>query len=503
MLTTSTVWEERFDRITNILQWVALAFGAVFAFLQEGATLPTAAAFSVAGIYIVIFQSLPHRMRHNLWVGEILAVGGVGASILAVALTGGTDSPYLLLSVTPVLYSAAFSGWRRGIETGLLASGALAAVRGLVQDSSLLGGSLWAWVAVYLLMSITFSYARQILLEVGATTAALLEDAARASARIERLEASNQLLTALSDLADGAELNPVQVGQAALAHLQDVLPFDAGQVVISGDDGPVVVARTDAHHEFETTLTAPLTVGSREVGFVVLSRPTEFSPNEVATVLDAVQPAALSFANILLLQDIARRAIKEERVRLARELHDEIGPSLASLGLALDLAALQNPGDPALADQLGGLRSNVTKLVDEVRETVTGLREADPISLYEHALIIASDDPDQLPKVTVALREHRPPPPAIGVEIAAIMTEAVRNARNHSGAHIVTVEGFVNRDEGEVVITDDGVGFDSSSEFEGHYGLIGMRERAAKVGGEIAISSSPVGTSISVAWSKT
>ena len=60
----------------------------------------------------------------------------------------------------------------------------------------------------------------------------------------------------------------------------------------------------------------------------------------------------MGFSNVLLLQEITRNAIKEERVRLARELHDEIGPSLASLGLALDVAMVQGIEDPALAGNL-------------------------------------------------------------------------------------------------------------------------------------------------------
>ena len=308
------------------------------------------------------------------------------------------------------------------------------------------------------------------------------------------------MLSALSQLADGTELNPVQVGTAALEHLEAAVPFEAGQVALNGHDGPVVVARTEIPDDAMPTLNSPLTVGARDVGFVVLSRPEPFKGEEVAIVEEILRPVGLAFANILLLQEIAQRAIREERVRLARELHDEIGPSLASLGLSLDMAVLQSPGDPALADHLQGLRNNVTSLVEEVRDTVGELRATDPVSLYEHALTLAAEAPDELPKVTTGLHEHRPPARQLGQELGAIMSEAVRNARLHSEAHIVAIEGFVNHQAGEITITDDGRGFDAGADYEGHYGLVGMRERASKIGAELDISSSPTGTTVTVTW---
>ncbi|NNF89730.1 MAG: hypothetical protein HKM97_14485, partial [Acidimicrobiia bacterium] len=95
MFATAPVWENRFDRIANILQWMALAFGAFFAFILDGATLATATAFTVTALYIVVFQSLPMRIRHGVWTGEILAVVGVGIAMLAVVLTRDIESPYL------------------------------------------------------------------------------------------------------------------------------------------------------------------------------------------------------------------------------------------------------------------------------------------------------------------------------------------------------------------------------------------------------------------------
>ena len=173
---------------------------------------------------------------------------------------------------------------------------------------------------------------------------------------------------------------------------------------------------------------------------------------------------------------------------------------MASLGLSLDMAILQHPDVPELTADLAGLRSGVTDLVEEVRDTVAGLREAEPLSLHEQAVMLCAEDPDQLPKVTTALRENRPPTVELGAEVASIMSEAVRNARRHSDAHIVTINGYVNHDDGEVSVTDDGSGFDIKRNFKDHYGLIGMRERAEKIGAKFDIRSSPAGTTVTVRW---
>lgn len=506
MFATAPVWENRFDRIANILQWLALVFGAFFAFLADGATFGTATAFTVTALYIVLFQSLPMRVRHGVWSGEVLAVTGVAVSMLAIALTRDIESPYLLFSITPVLYSAAFAGWRRGIETALLASGVLISIRSLASDDGLLGGSLFAWVAIYLLIAVTFSFARHLLLEATETNAALLAasaDAREKLDRLDRLDASNKLLSALAELADGTELNPVAVGKAALEHLDEAVDFETAHVAMESPDGPVVVAeRGDRDTPHESTLTSPLTVGTRDVGYVVLARQQPFQPDEIGHVEETLKPVALSFANILLLQEIAHRAIQEERARLARELHDEIGPSLASFGLSLDMAILRHEDAPALTTQLSHLREEVTELVEEVRGSVAELRDADPISLHEQAVLLSAEDPDELPKVTTSLRENRPPPVDTGREVASIMSEAVRNARRHSQAHMVTIAGYVNYDNGEVSITDDGVGFDVRRHFKGHYGLTGMQERAEKVGGHLDVHSSPTGTTVTVRWGK-
>ena len=85
-----------------------------------------------------------------------------------------------------------------------------------------------------------------------------------------------------------------------------------------------------------------------------------------------------------------------------------------------------------------------------------------------------------------------------------MVTEAVRNAHKHSQASKVLISGRIQRDWGTVQVVDDGVGFDPEYEPDGHFGLIGMRERAEKIGASINFNSkSGVGTVVTLEWGNT
>ena len=215
---------------------------------------------------------------------------------------------------------------------------------------------------------------------------------------------------------------------------------------------------------------------------------------------DALRPIALAFANVQLLQDIARRAIREERARLARELHDEIGPSLASLGLAVDLAILQNPAEGSMDGHLQSLRGSVGGLVEEIRATVADLRQEEQPSLIEAIKDTVRQIPPDNIHIEVKLNERRSPRPSIAADIAAVIAEALRNAIRHSGAGVITIHGTSDFDIGEVTVHDDGAGFVRDKVPTGHYGLIGMEERVDKIGASLNVTTGKQGTAVSISW---
>ena len=502
-------WESRFHKVLLALLWVALALGVFVSFwearsdaAQIGAGAVGADAIGAAmaaGVYVLGSQILPRAYLRTTWIRELSSLVGVTLVMMAVSLSGGLTSPFLLLSLTPIMVAGVFGGFRSGLATAGLAAGVLVIISvGVGDDFDL--PLFFQWAGLYLLIGFTFGQARRLLLEEGQRADAIAAASVETTQRLERLERANTLLTRFTEIADTAELNPVTVGHEALESLSEVASFHAAVVALAGDDGPVVVARRGKEEPDDHRSIIPLSVGSRDVGMVVVISAREPTQAEYQATAESLQPVALAFSNILLLQDIARRAIREERARLARDLHDEIGPSLASLGLALDLALLQHPADPDLAEHLRELRTSVGSMVEDVRSTVADLRMPEQPSLTEVMKSLSTSVTEGDPEIDIRLTERRPPRPSIAADVIAIVTEAVRNAIRHSGSRLVTVHGTIDFDEGSVTVHDEGKGFRRDKVPDGHFGLMGMEERAERIGAALNITSSRQGTAVTVTW---
>jgi signal transduction histidine kinase len=349
------------------------------------------------------------------------------------------------------------------------------------------------------MVAAAFSYARRLLIDQERQTAAYATASEETARRMQRLDDTNRLLTELASVTDASSLSPISMAASALDTLQASLPVEGAVASLQSGQGPVVVARRvpDTAATVETAI--PLELGGPTVGEVVIATVGELSDEQREQAVELLRPLALGFSNVLLLQEITRTAIKEERVRLARELHDEIGPSLASLGLALDVALVQGVEDPTLAGNLERLRSDVSMLVEEVRATVADLRSAGGESLSQ-AVLKAAARAASGTEVVVDLRENRPPRPAIAGDVAAIVTEAIRNALIHSGAEKIRVEGDVDFERGWVQVSDGGRGFDVGAVPDGHFGLMGMRERAQRMEARLDVTSGGEGTTVRLSW---
>lgn len=493
-------WELRFDWILTALQWGTFTLGIGLSVLTYGPTPAVILAGAVTGAFVVAMQVVPRRVRDGEVGGELMALSGVIAALVAIALTDGTDSPYILFMTVPVYYASAFKGFRVGVETSLLASAGLAIVIGTL-GQEILTPAFFQVTAFYVLVAVTFAQARRILIEERERAAEL--DASRAfqERRIERLEAAHNLLVSLSELADSSELNPVTVGEAALRDLALVVPFQAGEVALH-HDGDVVVARRGDFAAAGEVERYPIRLGERELGHVNLCAQAGASIRDYRPLVeDALRPAALALDNIGILQGIASRAVAEERARVARELHDNIGPSLASLGLGLDVV-LQQPGlDDSTRVQLEMLRPTVTRLVEDVRAIVGDYRAEAPVSIVEQVHMAMAEIGAEGPALILDIDERRRPRTELAREIGAIVTEAIRNAAEHAAASAVRVEGTVDRSSGSVRVVDDGVGFDVDGTRRGHFGITGMKERAADIGASLDIESRPgEGTTVTIRW---
>ena len=495
-------WETRFDWIDSILQWSALVVGVGLAVLGDvnlyGEVTPAVITASIAvAAYTVVMQVTPTTTKRLPFVGAFLAALGVAVSLFAISLTGGTSSPFLLYLAVPIFFAATTQGTVLGAVT------ALAGIAGLTLVASNAGEDLKSpqflqMVAFYALVGITFAQAYRILVEE--PQAAPPE--ASSGEQVARLEEAHRLLAELADLATTDDLSPVTVGRGALRDVAASVPYASGSVSIVEADAETTVATRGQAPAGAAGTGYPIELDGRRLGTLTLwpmaGADLEMHRSEIE---GALRPVALAFDNVLLLQSIAHRSVREERIRVARELHDEIGPLLVSVGLGLDVAIQSDDIDPEIAAHLAGLRETVGKLVDDVRRTVTMLRSTQATTITEYAHALAADVDSDGPSIIVDLQEDGALPERVIAQVGAIMTEAVRNALEHADAKVVRIEGQINRDRVLLRIRDDGTGFDTDHEASGRYGLIGMGERASEIGADLTVDSTDgMGTTVTVAW---
>ncbi len=201
---------------------------------------------------------------------------------------------------------------------------------------------------------------------------------------------------------------------------------------------------------------------------------------------------------------------EEERKRVARELHDDTIQSLIALNQQVELVERQLVKDPdSAAKRLQDLRPLITDTIAGVRRQIHDLR---PLYLEDLGFVPALE---MLIKQTTeqyglagtfhlsGQREERLPA-ALEISAYRIAQEALRNVVAHAQASQVDLFLTFGSDEVELRIQDDGQGFTIPEHpyllaEQGHYGLLGMHERAQQHGGRLALTSAPgKGTTITV-----
>jgi signal transduction histidine kinase len=217
--------------------------------------------------------------------------------------------------------------------------------------------------------------------------------------------------------------------------------------------------------------------------------------------------ALLWMAYALRIRQVARQfnrtldARVSERTRIARELHDTLLQSLHGLLLRFQTALYLLPDRPTEAKEaLAGAIDRAAKAITEGRDAVQGLRsstiEENNLALAISALgaELAADGSGIGPAFHVAVEgETQELHPILRDEVYKIAAEALRNAFRHAQAGRVEVEIRYDTEQLRLRVRDDGKGIDAevlaNQGREGHYGLRGMPERAALIGGKLAVWS--------------
>jgi signal transduction histidine kinase len=199
------------------------------------------------------------------------------------------------------------------------------------------------------------------------------------------------------------------------------------------------------------------------------------------------------------LADMSRRLLEaqeQERNRIARELHDDVGQRLAMLAIELDQLH-QNPPDlPEVRRRMGELQKQASEIATDIQMLShelhsTKLEYLGPVA----AMRGLCRELGEQTKVKIDFKGQdlpSPLPPDISLCLFRVLQEALHNSVKHSGALHVEVGLWGTPDEIHLAISDPGVGFDrEAAKGARGLGLVSMEERLKLVKGSISIESQP------------
>lgn len=226
----------------------------------------------------------------------------------------------------------------------------------------------------------------------------------------------------------------------------------------------------------------------------------------MATVVTGLVAAAVTAATVrhvdLLVEVIAaaqRAAAATERARLARELHDSVAKTLRGVSFAAVALPASLRGRPALASRLADVVAQGADVAArEARDLISGLRADNPAEPFAAAVSRLCDEWSRASGTPVRVQaDPVEPPPGARYELSRILHEALQNVTRHASATRVDVWLRSSGDGGvRLVVRDDGRGFSVPEDLvvlraDGHFGLLGMAERARSAGASFEVRSAP------------
>ena len=515
-------WES--ERVANIVRALVLVLCAVLTALSPSrhASLPwlplLIAAATIGGV----------RQAPGL-AGRITRI--IEALIAAVAVLG-TDDPTSPLF--PYLIAPAFAGGLLVGPTGAFTSpgfAALALIGALpfVDESPHdWGVSIAEWVMLALAAGLLAAWIRRLLDPAAERRPQVSDSSYGAAYRL-----LSQLRPVARQLSVG--LDPGTIAQGLLQSLKDVHDFERGAVYVRTGAGRLVPlayigsSRIDWDVDISgdspfaeawlsqrpqrlsrqlsgppgSALVIPLVIGLRTfglVGFETVRR--TLGPHDAEQAARLAEDSALRLETALLFDDVRGLATAEERRRVAREIHDGIAQELSYIGYFVDgLAAEARAKEDPMEQQLLQLRTEITRIVSELRMSIFDLRSEVDVhgglgaALSEYVRSVGrqsgltvhmslAETPNRLPAETEA-------------ELLRIAQEAITNARKHAEAENLWVSLSVDPPGALLRIEDDGRGLGRAR--ADSYGIQIMRERAKRLRTTVdVVPREPRGTVVEV-----
>lgn len=298
--------------------------------------------------------------------------------------------------------------------------------------------------------------------------------------------------------------------------LLDAMFVDGGtnELIVARNPGTHVLSQ-EAHERFRmrTFVSAPVK-GQTMSGRIFFVDRDDFGLEDAAVAEISARIVATRLDQLNIATRMRATAVTDERLRVARDLHDGLLQSLTGASLQLEMVHHLIGNDPAAARQR--LRS-VQELIEadqrELRALITALRpdrEGTRRTLRMRLLDLVERFERQW-DVAVALSLHPDAgemEDAFASEVYNIVTEGMANAAKHARATRVEVRIHVDGRDLAILIEDDGVGFPFSGTFTLHEldelrrGPVTLKERVASLGGDLVLQSTPAGSRIDIRVSR-
>lgn len=522
-----------FHQAILVIRWGTTAVSVAIASPEIRDGEPRIATCTAMLLAYTIYRTFRPIRFGDEFSGLLRVLGEMAAIVLALTATGYWDSPLAFSLLTAI----AVAGFARGFGFGLQ-----------VAAASMLAVSIpWAfepsyaeenlrtsvqWSVEVLLVALVAGYARRILGEADQRQILALD-------RLGRLADANALLFQLHEVTQTlpASLDLDEVLDTTVVQLTELFDFESVAILLYDDTDlrwhtvrreggrpPKTISQAELPRPLTRSirlrslvseqnllaaggpglnpssasgLYAVLPARGSIIGLITLehTQAHHFAKRDVELLSGFVEPAALAIDNARWFGRLRTVGADEERTRIARDLHDRIGQSLAYLAFELDriVKAGAKGGDTTLA--LDSLRGDVRGVIGEVRDTLYDLRtdvtEARSLSSTLEAFLERVKDRSGL-VAHLRSQESGRLPILQERELWRIAQEAVTNVERHAHASQVTVSWRCDGLEGRLEVADDGVGFPVGRAGRlDSYGLLGMRERAASIGATLVVDSRP------------
>jgi signal transduction histidine kinase len=246
----------------------------------------------------------------------------------------------------------------------------------------------------------------------------------------------------------------------------------------------------------------------RLVGIVAVeSRDRDLLGDRERQLADGVATqAALALDNARWFQRLRTVGADEERTRIARDLHDRVGQSLAFVSFELDRISRHAAKGEPVDTELAQLRDELRGVVTEVRDTLYDLRtdvteRKDLVATLAEFVDRVQDRSMTAPRMRFDFVADQRLPIRVEREVWRIAQEAITNAIKHAGAEHVRVTWRCEAPAEPAVleVVDDGRGMaDGVPHRPDAFGLVGMRERADAIGARLDVGAGPDGRGTAV-----